>query len=121
MVGRAVQDREATIKTESCEEVRKFIVTAYCNENYPHICNDGDNRYTATMTTPTVGRTIAVDPNIIPYGTEVVIDSHTYVAEDTGESIKGNRIDLLFDTHEEALEFGVQEKNVIIKRSGDNG
>ena len=83
-------------------------VTAYCKENYPHICNNGDSTYTATMTTPTPGRTVAVDPSQIPYGSEVIINGHTYIAEDCGGAIKGNRIDILFATHEEALKFGVQ-------------
>lgn len=91
------------------------VVSAYCKENYPHICNDGDSTYTATMTRPTAGRTIAVDPNIIPYGTQVEIEGvGVRIAEDCGGAIKGNRIDLLFDTHEEALEWGMQEKKIKI-------
>ena len=100
------------------QNVRKTItvtVSAYCKENYPHICNDGDATYTATMTTPTAGRTIAVDPTIIPYGTEVDIEGiGIRIAEDCGGAIKGNRIDLLFDTHQEALNFGMQTKSVTI-------
>lgn len=92
-----------------------FIITAYCKENYPHICNDGDSTYTSTGTNPTSGRTVAVDPNIIPYGTRVDIEGvGTRIAEDCGGAIKGNRIDLLFDSHEEALEFGIQTKEVTI-------
>lgn len=87
-------------------------ISAYCKENYPHICNDGDSTYTATMTTPTVGRTIAVDPNVIPYGSEVNINGKSYVAEDTGGAIKGNRVDILFETHQEALNFGIQHTDV---------
>jgi 3D (Asp-Asp-Asp) domain-containing protein len=83
-------------------------VTAYCCENYPHICNDGDSTTTATGTTPTAGRTVAVDPKTIPYGSEVIIDGHTYIAEDCGGAIQGNRVDIVFATHDEALNFGVQ-------------
>lgn len=93
----------------------EFVISAYCKENYPHICNNGDATYTATMTTPTAGRTIAVDPDIIPYGTLVEIEGvGVRVAEDCGGAIKGNRIDLLFETHKEALEFGRQTKQVTI-------
>ena len=60
------------------------------------------------------GRTIAVDSSVIPLGSEIVIDGHTYVAEDTGSAIKGNRIDIYFDTHQEALNFGVQYADVYI-------
>lgn len=83
-------------------------VTAYCMENYPHICNDGNSTRTSTGATPTVGRTVAVDPSVIPYGAEVIINGHTYIAEDCGGAIKGNRVDILFATHQEALDFGIQ-------------
>lgn len=93
-------------------------LTAYCCENYPHICNNGDATNTATMTTPTPGRTIAVDPTVIPYGSEVVINGHTYIAEDCGGAVKGNRIDVLFATHQEALEFGIQYADVEVYTKG---
>lgn len=67
------------------------------------------------MTTPTAGRTVAVDPKFIPYGTMLEIEGvGVRIAEDCGGAIKGNRIDLLFDTHEEALKFGIQTKQVTI-------
>lgn len=92
----------------------EFLLTAYCGENYPHICNDGDSTHTATGTKPTAGRTIAVDPKIIPYGSKVVINGNTYIAEDCGGAIKGKRIDIFCPTHAEALEFGIQYANVTI-------
>ena len=92
----------------------EFKLTAYCGENYPHICNDGDSTHTATMTQPTAGRTIAVDPKVIPYGSKVLINGITYIAEDCGGAIKGKRIDVYHDTHAEALEFGVQYADVTI-------
>lgn len=111
-----VEEVEEEISMPTERVIQDCIVTAYCCENYPHICNDGDATYTATMTTPTPGRTIAVDPREIPYGTEVVIDGHTYIAEDCGGAIKGEkRIDLLFATHREALEWGVQTRSITIK------
>ncbi len=88
-------------------------LTAYCKENYPHICNDGDSSRTASGTIPTVGKTVAVDPKVIPYGSEVIINGHTYIAEDCGQAVKGNRVDILFETHAEALDFGVQYAEVI--------
>ena len=88
-------------------------VTAYCKENYPHICNDGNSSVTATGTVPLAGRTVAVDPSVIPYGSEVIINGHTYIAEDCGGAIKGNRVDICFDTHREALNFGIQHLEVV--------
>lgn len=104
---------EEQVETAIIEEKREIplglcTLTAYCCENYPHICNNGDATTTATGTTPTPNRTVAVDPNVIPYGSEVIFNGKTYIAEDCGGAIKGNRIDIVFATHEEALEFGVQ-------------
>lgn len=110
------------IKAISSEELQPewislgtFVTSGYCNENYYHICNDGTADTTATMTTPTPGRTIAVDPRVIPYGSEVMINGHTYIAEDCGSAIKGKRIDILYDNHDIAFAHGMQEVEVFIK------
>ena len=63
---------------------------------------------------PEVGRTIAVDPTVIPLGTKVMIDGQVYVAEDTGGAIQGKIIDLFYDTEQESAEYGVQYKEVYI-------
>ena len=62
------------------------------------------------------GRTIAADPGI-PFGTEVYIPSlgGTYIVEDRGGSIRGDRLDLYIEDLDRALEFGVQELEVWIK------
>lgn len=60
------------------------------------------------------GYSIAVDPSVIAYGTEVIINGHTYKAQDCGGAIKGNRIDVYFDSHQDALEFGVQYAEVFV-------
>lgn len=101
-------------KTAPENAVLHVVATAYCCENYPHICNDGDATTTATGTTPTPGRTIAVDPKVIPYGTKVLVDGNVYIAEDCGGGIKGNRIDICFETCAEAKEFGRQEKIIVL-------
>ena len=78
--------------------------TAYSCEGYTGI--------TATGTVARVGA-VAVDPRYIPLGTKMYIVSndgeYVYgycVAEDTGGSIKGMKIDLYFDTVDECWEFG---------------
>ena len=58
---------------------------------------------------------IAVDPDVIPYRSEVIINGKTYKAQDCGGAIKGNRIDVYFEDHNDALEFGVQYKEVFVK------
>lgn len=89
-----------------------YKLTAYCPCS--SCCGKTDG-ITSTGTRATEGRTIAVDPRKIPYGSEVVIYGHTYIAEDCGGAISNNRIDIFFDTHQEALEFGVQYAEVEVK------
>ena len=85
--------------------------TAYCP--CKKCCGKTDG-ITATGTQATAGRTLAVDPSVIPYGTEVVINGNTYIAEDCGGVIKGNRVDVFFNTHEEAKQFGRQTMTAYI-------
>ena len=71
---------------------------------------------TASGTIPTAGRTIAVNPLIIPYGTQVKIDGHVYIAEDTGTVPRRSRvIDIFHDCHDEAIQFGRQRAEVFVK------
>ena len=61
---------------------------------------------TFTGVYPQVG-TIAVDPKVIPLGTKLFIEGYGKgIAQDTGGYINGNRIDLFFDSREEALTWG---------------
>lgn len=89
-----------------------FNLTAYCPCS--KCCGEYANGITATGTTATAGRTIAVDPKVIPYGTHVLINGHEYVAEDCGGRIKSNRIDIFFATHDEALQFGIGQAEVFV-------
>lgn len=60
---------------------------------------------------------VAVDPRVIPLGTKLYIPGYGYgVAADTGGAIKGNRIDLCFDTREEAINWGRRRVVVYIIR-----
>jgi 3D (Asp-Asp-Asp) domain-containing protein len=88
-----------------------FKISAYCHCS--RCCGKSDG-ITATGTKVTANRTIAVDPRVIPLGSKVVIDGQVYVAEDTGGAIRGNRIDMYFATHQEALNWGVQYRDVSI-------
>ena len=97
--------------TERPYTEKEMIITAYCPCEK---CCGNSNGITASGTKAKQGRTVAVDPRYIPYGTEIIIDGQTYIAEDCGGAIKGNRIDLFFDSHSEAESFGKQTKIVRI-------
>lgn len=96
----------------------EFKLTAFCacEKCCGKAPSDPNYGITAYGYQVTAGRTIAVDPKVIPIGSEVIINGHTYVAEDVGGAIKENRIDIYFDTHQEALEFGVQYAEVFINQ-----
>ena len=104
-------EKEVIEQREEKEANEVFKITAYCP---CELCCGKSDGITATGTIATEGRTIAVDPTVIPYGTEVIIDGNTYVAEDCGGAIKENRIDVFFESHNAALEWGVKELEVII-------
>ena len=68
---------------------------------------------TASGTHVQEGRTIAVDPSVIPLGTKVRITcpsypsiNGVYTAEDTGRVIKGNIIDVYIQSHSKAIDYG---------------
>ncbi len=88
--------------------------TAYCS--CPMCC---DNFTTHTGTTVTEGRTVAVDPAYIPFGSHLIINGQEYIAEDSGGAIKGRCIDIYFDTHEECVNFGLQYLDVYVVSIGD--
>lgn len=91
----------------------KFVITAYCTCRVCCGVYSGGNR-TASGTVPTSNRTIAVDTNVIPFKTKVVINGQVYVAEDRGGAIKGKRIDMFFMTHKEALRWGRRTMEVYL-------
>lgn len=80
-------------------------------------CCGKDDGITASGVLATPGVTVAVDPSVIPLGSDVLVDYgdgeiHYYRADDTGGSVKGNHIDLCVATHEEALQLGRQTATV---------
>ena len=97
---------QETQETRTCV----FTVTAYCP--CEKCCGEYANGYTATGEKAIQGVTIAADPDVLPMGTEIELDGHTYTVQDTGGAIAGNRLDLYFDSHEDALQWGVREKTV---------
>ena len=94
----------------------EVLATAYCG--CVQCCGKSDC-ITATGTRATEGRTIAADPRVIPYGTHVLINGHEYIVEDCGGAINGNRIDIYFESHADALQFGIQTVTVEILQEED--
>ena len=129
----SIQVEEENASDEYIEEpepeyisLGEFRLTAYCP---CEICCDecAYNRpvdeygntivYTTSGKIAQEGYTIAADPDVLPYGTIVYIDGHEYEVQDCGGAITNNSIDIYFDTHEAACEFGLQYGEVFIKNA----
>lgn len=72
---------------------------------------------TASGVRATPGVTVAVDPDVIPLGADVLVDYgdgeiHYYRADDVGGSVNGNHIDLCVESHEKANMLGVKTATV---------
>lgn len=96
-----------------------FKLTAYCS--CEKCCGEWADGITYTGTVATPDRTIAVDPSVIPLGSTIYINGQPYIAEDIGGAIKGNRIDIFFPTHNDALKFGIQYAEVVINKNNAGG
>lgn len=90
----------------------EIVATAYCP--CEKCCGKTDG-ITSIGVKAEENRTVAADPKVLPYGTEILCGMGEFVVEDCGGAIKGNRVDFFFDTHEEALKFGRQEFTIWVK------
>lgn len=89
-----------------------YKLTFYCP---CEICNGHSHATTASGTTMTEGRTIAVDPSVIPLGSRVYVDGYgVFIAEDTGGAIIGNKIDIGVSSHTRAYELGIKYADVYL-------
>lgn len=108
MIPIKVSAREASGKFV---DMGRFKLTAYC----PCCdCSEGFDDSTSTMTTASYGRTIAVDPDVIPYGSKVLIGDTVFTAEDCGGAVQGDHIDIYMDSHDQVEEFGTRYTTVYI-------
>jgi len=89
---------------EPTPETMTFIATAYCS--CVECCGKSDG-VTASGVIAKQGVTIAADWKVLSRGTVVYIEGvGTRTVQDKGGAIRGNKIDIYFDSHEDALEFG---------------
>ena len=82
-----------------------FVLTAYCN--CAQCCGTAGNA-TASGAMPTAGHTVAMAG--VPFGTQLLINGTVYTVEDLGTPY--GHVDIYFDSHAEALSFGLQYADV---------
>ena len=82
----------------------RYKVTAYCSCAK---CCGKTNGVTASGVKATANHTVAA-PSTFAFGTQMIINGQTYVVEDRGGAIQGNRIDIYVNSHSAALQWGVK-------------
>lgn len=101
---KTVTSRSSYIRGTTTAKSGIYKVTAYCSCAK---CCGKTNGITASGVKATANHTIAA-PSTFAFGTKVVINGTTYVVEDRGGAIQGNRIDVYMNSHQEALRWGVR-------------
>lgn len=97
-------------------KIEDCLITYYCCEKYPHICGTG-NGITALGNEVLAGVSCAVPPEV-PLGSTIMIDwgdgrdLEYRRADDRGDAVRGDHIDLAVPTHAEALDLGVDYATV---------
>ncbi|HKV43844.1 MAG TPA: ubiquitin-like domain-containing protein [bacterium] len=101
--------------------VGKEIMLLQASAYYPGPNNFGGGVGPRTAIGLTAQRgVVAVDPTVIPLGSRLFIEGYgTAVAGDTGGAIRGTRVDLCFNTYEEAMQFGRRNVKVYILARGN--
>lgn len=108
----AVSDKVMAANSGSSSATMNMVATGYDNSyksNYPYY---GAPSYTGL---PLARGIAATDPNVIPMGTHLYVEGYgEAIAADQGNAIKGNRIDLFFDSHTEAMNWGMKNAKVTL-------
>jgi 3D (Asp-Asp-Asp) domain-containing protein len=100
--------RHGNTRQGALKRLGTFTVRAYTQYRRPP-------SKTASGTHPTVGRTVAVDPRVIPLGSKIHIEGvGEWIAEDTGGKIKGKRLDLFLPSVEKCIDFGKRTLDVYV-------
>lgn len=102
---------EASHTHNDLQSLGIFRTTGYCP---CYRCSEGWGRRTSTGATATSSHTVAVDPRVIPYGTKLMIEGVIYTAEDRGGGVKGNHIDIFFDSHTQTRQHGSRQQEVFL-------
>jgi len=101
-----VDYRSAPMFDPPTVEPKHLKATGYCA--CARCCGRWADGITFSGTVAAQGRTIAADPSVYPIGTCLELPGlGRRIVEDIGGAIAGESIDVFFDRHSDALEFGV--------------
>ena len=114
---RILDDNNYTYASENIEEANaagdmygnllgSFEVNYCCSCD---LCCESGISSTAAGAPILEGQTIAVNPDVMPYGTEIIVDGHIYLAADCGINIGQDHVSIYVNSHEKALELNSPE------------
>ncbi len=117
-IGLMIESQKKIVKAQSSTDAEQgdapaftlveMNVSAYCKSSC--CCGKWADGTTASGV-PAVGLICAAPPEY-PFGTKMDVGGVVYTVQDRGGAIKGNKLDLLFPSHQEALNFGRQQLTV---------
>lgn len=107
----------ALAPVEPTYDVVRMEVTAYCA--CKKCCGKNAKGIAADGTSVKGKMVIAADWSVMPQGSILYVPGYgEAVVHDTGSAIVGNRLDVYFDSHQEAKEWGRQYLDVKVLRKG---
>ncbi len=101
------EDESEDDSSSQGEYLGNFTLTAYC---WCAKCNGSAGQPTASGVNPTSGHTVAMGG--VDFGTKLLINGTVYTVEDRGTPY--GHVDIFMDSHEEALQFGLQYADVYL-------
>jgi len=105
------QTAQTALSSAGLRSLGVFRTTGYCP---CYQCSEGWGRRTSSGAIARSSHTVAVDPRVIPYGSRLMIDGIIYTAEDCGGGVKGNHIDIFYDTHAQTRQHGTRRQEVFL-------
>lgn len=124
----ATQEHNQGQKQKAADDIElvslgEFRLTAYCScekccgywATVRPVDENGDEIvYGSSGEILISGVSVAVDTSVIPFGSKLIINGNIYIAHDTGSGIEGKCIDVYYDNHQKAVEFGLQCEEVFL-------
>lgn len=119
------QEKEAQQVLEQMPQLRDgYLETAHGTVRYTNVMvmeasaylpTDGGGSCVTATGLPATHGVVAVDPDVIPLGTQVYIPGYgVAIAADTGGMIEGAMIDLCMEDYDDCMEFGRRDIDVYI-------
>lgn len=110
IIGDAAKPRGNAESQKQGTSLGVFTTTGYCNCS---ICSAGHD-LTYSGTAPKANHTLSADISLFPIGTKLMIHGTIYTVEDIGAAVDGHKVDIYYDSHDEAIAHGSKQEEVFM-------